>query len=86
MYKPLLYKRAAKYYQGLDPKKSQRINQAIAKIIENPLEGPHVKKLRGSYEGKYRYAVGNLRIVYEVDLDKQVVLIEAIGPRGDIYK
>jgi len=30
--------------------------------------------------------VGDLRIVYRVNSEEKTVLIEAIGPRGDIYK
>ena len=29
---------------------------------------------------------GDLRIVYSVNREEKTVLIEAIGPRGDIYK
>jgi len=64
MYKPFLFKKAANYYKNLDAKAVQRINQAIEKMIANPMEGPHIKRLRGQLLGKYRYAVGDLRIVY----------------------
>lgn len=65
---------------------AQRMNKAIEKMVENPLQGPQIKRLKGQYQGKYRYAVGDLRIVYQVDLEKKIIFIEAIGPRGDIYK
>jgi mRNA interferase RelE/StbE len=86
MFKPFLFKKAAKYYQVLDDRTAKRINKAIEKMVENPLQGPQIKKLKGQYQGKYRYAVGDLRIVYQVDLQKKIIFIEAIGPRGDIYK
>ena len=77
MYKLEFYKQAAKYYSKLDTKTQRRINIAVDEMVKNPLEGPHVKKLKGRLEGKYRYDVGSLRIIYYV---------EAIGSRGDIYK
>lgn len=86
MYKPILFKTAANYYKNLDVKSAQRINKAIEKMIGNPVEGQHIKRLRGQLQGKYRYAVGDLRIVYRVDSEKKAILILAIGPRGDIYK
>ena len=86
MFKPRLFKKAGKYYDNLDAKAARRINAAIEKMIENPVEGPHIKRLRGQYQGKYRYAVGDIRIVYEVDSEKKIIWVEAIGPRGDIYK
>lgn len=86
MYKPFLHKRASKYYESLDDKTAKRINKAIGDMTKNPFEGRHIKRLRGKLEGKYRYAVGDLRIVYRVNAEERIILIGAIGPRGDVYK
>lgn len=86
MYKIRLYKEAAKYYKRLDAKKEQKIHVAIESLRENPIEGPHVKMLKGRLEGKYRYAVGDLRMVYSIDRVEATVYVEAIGSRGDVYK
>jgi len=86
MYNVFSHKKAVKYYASLDDKKEKRKNKANEIISKNPLEGPHIKRLRGTHEGKYRYAVGDLRIVYRVNVEDKTILIEAIGPRGDIYK
>ncbi len=86
MYKVLPHKRAVKYYESLDDKTAKRVNRAIEEISKNPSEGRHIKRLRGRHEGKYRYAVGSLRIVYIVNVEERTVLVEAIGPRGDVYK
>jgi len=83
MYKVSLHKKAIKYYESLNDKTAQKINKAIEDISANPLEGPHIKKMRGNYEGKYRYATGDLRLVYRVNTESEIVLI---GPRGDVYK
>ena len=66
MYKVFPHKKAVKYYESLDDKTARRINKAIDAISRNPLEGLHIKRLRGTHGGKYRYAVGDLRIVYRV--------------------
>ena len=86
MYKVLPHKRAVKYYESLDDKTAARINKAIDRISENPHEGQNIKKLSGRLAGKYRCKVGDLRIVYRIDENSKTILIEAIGPRGDIYK
>lgn len=86
MYEVSLHKKAIKYYESLDDKTAKRINKAIEEVSEDPLEGSHIKRLRGRHEGKYRYSVGDLRIVYRVNTESRIVLIEAIGPRGDVYK
>jgi mRNA-degrading endonuclease RelE of RelBE toxin-antitoxin system len=37
-------------------------------------------------EGKYRYEIGALRIVYDVDTKSKMVEIKAMRSRGDVYK
>ncbi|MEW6053107.1 MAG: type II toxin-antitoxin system RelE/ParE family toxin [Nitrospirota bacterium] len=86
MYKAVFYKQAARYYEKLDAKLQKRINRAMQEIIHNPVEGTHIKKLKGRLEGRYRYHIGDLRIIYYVSVDEKIVYVEAIGPRGDIYK
>lgn len=86
MYKISLHKKAIKYYQSLDNNTAKRINKAIDEISKNPFEGANIKRLKGKYEGKYHYKVGGLRIVYRAAEDAKTILVEAIGPRGNIYK
>jgi len=86
MYRLKLYKQAARYYNKLDVKTQRRINTAIDRIVKDPFEGPHIKKLKGRLEGKYRYNIGSLRVIYYVDVDNKTIYIEAIAPRGDVYK
>jgi mRNA interferase RelE/StbE len=66
MYRVEIYKDAAKYYKRLDDKVQVRVNTAIEEISESPSEGIHIKKLKGSLAGKYRFDVGGLRIIYSM--------------------
>jgi len=86
MYKALLYKPAAKYYARLDSKIQRRINMAIDEIMRDPFNGVHIVKLKGRLMGKYRYDIGGFRIIYFVAVGPKIIYVEAIGPRGDIYK
>ena len=86
MFEILLSHEADKYYkkQGRDTKR--RINRCIDNLSQEPLFSPHIKKLHGELEGKHRYEVGGIRIVYEVEPKGKTVKIKAIGSRGDVYK
>jgi mRNA interferase RelE/StbE len=86
MYRAEVYKQAARYHKKLDVKTKRRINLAIDEMIKNPFEGNHIKRLKGRLEGKYRYDIGNFRVIYCVDVDNKTIYVEAIGPRGDVYK
>jgi len=86
MYKVSFYKQVVKYYTKLDSKTQKRINIAVDEIMKNPFTGVHIKKLKGRLEGKYRYDIGELRIVYFIDIENKIIYVEAMGPRGDIYR
>ncbi|HAJ32087.1 MAG TPA: type II toxin-antitoxin system RelE/ParE family toxin [Candidatus Atribacteria bacterium] len=62
------------------------MSNSISNITKEPLSGLHIKKLWGELEGKYRYAIGTLRIIYEIDNKNKIVRIKAIRSRGDVYK
>lgn len=86
MYEVFISHEAEKYYKKQDKNTKRKINRCIKILSREPLSGPHIKRLHGELEGKHRYAVGGLRIVYEVDTKNKKVEIKAIGSRGDVYK
>jgi mRNA interferase RelE/StbE len=86
MFEILVSHEADKYYKRQDRDTKRRINRCIDNLSQEPLFGPHIKKLHGELEGKHRYEVGGIRIVYEVDMKSKTVEIKAIRSRGDIYK
>lgn len=86
MYEVLVSHEADKYYKKQDRDTKRRINKCIDSLSREPLFGPHIKKLHGELEGKYRYEVGGIRIVYEVDIKSKIVEVKAIRSRGDVYK
>lgn len=85
MYRVILHRRAARFYDRLSEKQKNRLEKAIDKLEDNPLYGRDIKKLRGKLRGKHRLKVDPFRIVYLVNRKRNLVIIESIGPRGDIY-
>lgn len=72
-------KAAGKAIGEMDRPAKQRIKTAIEKLPDGD-----VKPLRGS-KGTYRLRVGDCRILFSYPAD-DTILIEKIGPRGDVYK
>ena len=64
----------------------RRLNKCIDNLSSVSIFSPHIKKLHGELEGKYRYEMGVLRIVYEVNIKDKIVEIKSIRSRGDVYK
>ena len=85
MFKILIHKRAAKIYEELDDKTAAKINNAIDALKENPFYGRNIKRLRGQLEGKYRLRVGDYRIIYRIEEEEKVVIIEDIKRRERAY-
>ena len=72
-------KAAVKVINGIDKPTKQRIKSAIEKIPNGD-----IKPLQGS-KGTYRLRVGGWRILFSYPA-QDIILIEKIGPRGEIYK
>jgi len=64
----------------------QRFDGCFEDLEKNPLYGNNIKALTGRLKGLYRYRVGEWRVIYRLKIEKQVVEIIAILPRGDAYK
>jgi mRNA interferase RelE/StbE len=82
---PIEYTRSARAYLArLDRRTQERIKDAVDELAADPF-GAGTKPLHGV--GKLRTArVGGWRIVYTVDSVGKVVVIVAIGPRGQVYR
>lgn len=76
---------AYNYIKRADRIIQKRITAAIETICSNPASGPNIKKLRGAGQN-YRYRLGGIRIIYTVVDEERLVVINSIGPRGDVYK
>lgn len=72
-------KAAVKVINSMDRAVKQRIRTAIEKLPEGD-----IKALKGS-KGSYRLRVGDWRILFSYPAH-DILLIEKIGPRGEVYK
>jgi mRNA interferase RelE/StbE len=83
MYNIVLSRHAAKALEKATPAMRRRLIAALEKLKAKPHSG---KKLRGELAGLFSLRIGGMRAVYGLDADKKVVVVLAIGQRGDIYK
>ncbi len=52
----------------------------------NPFFGNNIKKLKGEFEGVYRYRIGDYRLFYQIENDKILIIILDIDERKDAYR
>ena len=86
MSKVIVHHHAAKYLKSLPKRTKDQIKEILKELENNPLGQSDVKHMVGEWAGYHRTRVGKLRIVFWFDTKEDVVYVDHIGPRGDIYK
>ena len=79
----ILTPRAKKQYKKIGAKERPKVDRKIDYLSQDPHIG---KSLRGEYEGEYSLRAWPLRIIYSFDPDEQIIQIEDIDYRGNVYK
>ena len=75
-----------KSIKKLDAKIYTKIKNIVyPQLRKNPFFGPNIKKLKGEYEGVYRYRLGNYRLFYIIENKKVIVIVTSISHRKDAY-
>jgi mRNA interferase RelE/StbE len=85
MYEVRLSHRARRYYDRVSADTARRLNRCFEALVKDPLAGGDIRRVQGT-SGVYRFRVGNLRVIYEVDTRQRIVKVSAILPRGEAYK
>ncbi|KAF0122218.1 MAG: plasmid stabilization system [bacterium] len=86
MHKIVLHKNAVKFYKNADAMLKERISSALNAISKDPRYNVHIKKLKGELKNMYRFRLGDIRILYEIEEDIQTVRVKLIDTRGSVYK
>lgn len=60
-------------------------NIVYPQLRQNPHYGTNIKKLKGEFEGYYRYRLGDYRLFYLVDDGKVVVVVVDVRHRKNAY-
>ncbi len=74
-----------KFLKKLDKKTYEKIIRKIEMLANDPFL-TNTKKIIGRKEKLFRVRAGDYRILYEVYLDKNVVLIVNIDKRSRVYR
>ncbi|OGE25352.1 hypothetical protein A3C26_00765 [Candidatus Daviesbacteria bacterium RIFCSPHIGHO2_02_FULL_39_12] len=83
MYQVNLSNQARKGLKKRDQKFQDKVLKSLRLLEVDPFLG---EKMGGEFHGSYRIKVPPVRIIYTPDFKNKIILIEAIGHRGDIYK
>lgn len=82
----VVHRRAAKYLKSLPQPLHDRVKETLTQLSESPLNYPGVIRMVGKWAGYYRIHIGHIRLIYWFDENEDVVYVDHIGSRGDVYK
>ena len=84
MYTVRFSKKAEKSLKKVGHVMRRRVLQKLGRLTENPRNGPNIKTMQG-FHNRFRYRVGDFRIIYEVIDSDLVVWVLETDWRGNIY-
>jgi len=62
------------------------ITNVYPQLKSNPFYGINIKKLKGQFEGYYRYRIGNYRLFYIIEDEKVLVILTDFKHRQNSYE
>jgi mRNA interferase RelE/StbE len=86
MYIIVVHQRAARYLKKLSQDQQVKIKHVLNQMKNDPLGLSGTKSMVGDWAGYRRVRVGNVRIISWIDKLKNIVYVDHIGPRGNVYK
>ena len=85
IYKVCLTAKANKVYSEADSVLRKKIAKCLNILQETPKNHPQIKALKGEFAGKYRFWVGDYRVIYIVDDSQSQVIVLLIEHRSQAY-
>ena len=87
MYQVYVTSRARKQLRRIDPQYHTRLKELLISLQSNPI--PYkindIVKMEGKVD-TYRIRIGDIRIMYEINLHDKEINVLAIVPRSSAYK
>lgn len=86
MHEVILAPEARAFYENADAPLARKLARCLAQLERNPRAGNNVKRLTGALAGRFRYRVGDWRVIYRIDDRAQQVQVSAIAHRSEVYE
>ena len=77
---------ATRAYAAADRPLAKKIARCIEQLERDPRGSNNAEPMVGPDAGKWRYRIGDRRVIYTIDDARQVVTIIDIAPRGSVYR
>lgn len=82
MHRAIFSRRAEKAFMSLPDKEAQRVKEAIRELAENPRTHGAIK-LESAPVARYRYRIGDYRLLFDIDDEAKIIEILDIRKRDE---
>jgi mRNA interferase RelE/StbE len=86
MFKVVLLPKAEKFFADADLPLAKKLAKGFKSLQINPFRHPNIKPLVGPLKGLFRFRVGDYRIIYQTDAEKECVYVVRIAHRRESYQ
>ena len=82
----IVHRHSARYLQRLPRHRRDQMKDILNQMKSRLIDHLDIIPMSGEWAGYRRLRAGNLRVIFWYDEKEDVVFIDHIGPRGDVYK
>jgi mRNA interferase RelE/StbE len=86
MFKVVLSPEAREFYAVADRPLARKLARCFAILEQEPRRHNNIKRLSGALTGRWRFRVGDWRVVYRIDDQEGFVHVLVIAHRRDVYE
>ena len=86
MFEVILSPDAGAFYVDADGPLARKLARCFAQLEREPHRHGNIKRLTGELSGRFRYRVGDWRVLYRVDEAAERVIVLVIAHRSEVYE
>jgi len=86
MYDVNLSPEAQRFYSQADPPLARKLARCFILLEHDPRRHNNIKRLTGQLVGRWRYRMGDWRVVYRIDERAKRVNVLVIAHRSEVYE
>ncbi|MEX2170775.1 MAG: type II toxin-antitoxin system RelE/ParE family toxin [Pirellulales bacterium] len=80
-----LSREATKAFERASASLQRKLDRCFDQLKVDPRQHSNIKQLKGPLAGKYRYRVGDYRVIYRINEQDQTVSVVKIVHRSEAY-
>ena len=85
MFELILSPEAQAFFAGADAPLARKLARCFRQLEHDPRRHNNIKRLTGELNGRFRYRVGDWRVIYRIDDGARQVHVSVISHRSEAY-